>query len=564
MRSILAVPFRSINHWELKSWRNAYQLATLTEDAAKALHLPVGLPIIQGGPDAFVGMIGLGCVQPGKQLCLITGSSHLHCVVASTGNTAKGIWGAYPGAPLPGLYFAEGGQSSTGSILRWARRELFGDALSYAALDAEAAAIAPGAEGLIALETFQGSRTPVTDAKARGAMIGLTLSHTRAHIWRAFLEAVCYGTRACVDALEMAGHTCQEIVLAGGVTRSELWLQMHADVTNKVVTVCENSGNAPLLGCAVLAAVGVGLYPTVEAACAAMIHTERTLQPNPALAAKYDEIYANVYRKVAPAVQPISHAIHKLRGGASDPKSGAQSTLPHSSSSEQKKQTITVSPSLLACDWGDVRKEVQRCIEAKLPRLHVDVFDGVFLDSPLALTFGPAMVQVVRKSATAAAILDLHVCVDRPGRYVEPMAQAGGSTFIFQWEAVPRLEDAKALASQILESGMECGVSLNPSTPISVIFQLLRTNKISVVNLLAVEPGFGGQAYQYRVTEKIQQLVQWRRDQASARFKIMVDGGINGETARVAANAGADILVAGSFLFRSKDIASSSAELMCQ
>ena len=158
-----------------------------------------------------MGTIGLGCVQPGKQLCLITGSSHhLHWAVASTGNTATGSWGAYPGAPLPGraplpgLYYAEGGQSSTGIILRWARRELFGDALSYVALDVVAAAIAPGAEGLIALETFQGFRTPATYAKARVAMIGLT--HTCAHIWRAFLEAVCYGTRACIDALETAGH----------------------------------------------------------------------------------------------------------------------------------------------------------------------------------------------------------------------------------------------------------------------------------------------------------------------------------------------------------------------
>ena len=173
-----------------------------------------------------------------------------------------------------------------------------------------------------------------------------------------------------------------------------------------------------VLCCAVLAAVGVGLYRTVEAACAAMIHTERTLQPNLALAVKYDDVYANVYRKVAPAVQPTSHGIHHLRGGANDPKSGTQNTLPHCSSSDQKKRIATVSPSLLTCDWGNVRKEVQRCIEVKLLRLHVDVFDGVFLDSPPALTFGPAMVQVlVRKSATSAAILDF-VCLCRSSRSV--------------------------------------------------------------------------------------------------------------------------------------------------
>jgi ribulose kinase len=81
----------------------------LTEETAKHLNLPVGTKVAQGGPDAFVGMVGLGCINPG-QLCLITGSSHLHCVVTSTPATAPGIWGAYKGAPLPGICFAEGGQ----------------------------------------------------------------------------------------------------------------------------------------------------------------------------------------------------------------------------------------------------------------------------------------------------------------------------------------------------------------------------------------------------------------------------------------------------------------------
>lgn len=90
----------------------------LSEEASEHLNLPVGVPVTQGGPDAFVGMVGLGCINPG-QLCLITGSSHLHCVVSSSPATAPGTWGAYKGAPLQGICFAEGGQSSTGSIIRW-------------------------------------------------------------------------------------------------------------------------------------------------------------------------------------------------------------------------------------------------------------------------------------------------------------------------------------------------------------------------------------------------------------------------------------------------------------
>ena len=126
----------------------------LTSDAAKHLNLPEGTPVAQGGPDAFVGMIGLGCTSPG-QLCLITGSSHLHCVVSSTSLTAPGIWGAYKGSPLPGICFAEGGQSSTGSIIRWLRDILGQQGVSYKDLDREAVSIPPGCDGLIGLETFQ-------------------------------------------------------------------------------------------------------------------------------------------------------------------------------------------------------------------------------------------------------------------------------------------------------------------------------------------------------------------------------------------------------------------------
>ena len=141
----------------------------LSAFAAKHLSLPEGIPVVQGGPDAYVGMIGLGCIHPG-QLALITGSSHLQLCVTDKDEGAVGTWGAFKGAPLKHLNFAEGGQSSTGSVMSWARRSLFaskpnggGDdkidknnLLSFKELDQEASEIAIGAEGLIALETFQG------------------------------------------------------------------------------------------------------------------------------------------------------------------------------------------------------------------------------------------------------------------------------------------------------------------------------------------------------------------------------------------------------------------------
>lgn len=567
------------------------KVGTLTSAAGKLLGLPTGLPVIQGGPDAFVGMIGLGCIRAG-QLCLITGSSHLHCVVTSKATTAPGTWGAYRGAPLPGLYFAEGGQSSTGSILRWARNLVGGtthdgddaDAiLNYKVLDTEADAVTPGADGLIALETFQGSRTPVTDPMARGALMGLTLSHTRGHIWRALMEAVCYGTRACIEGLAAAGHGCEEIVVAGGATRSDVWLQMHADVMGQRVTVCENS-DAPLLGCAILASVGVGIHASVPEAVRAMVRTAKHIQPNPATTDKYDEIYKEVYCKVADAARPVALAIYNLRGGDStsswctdhfrggetsshgysDEEHSTSTSSPGYGDSDQEHLEIEslskprISPSLLACDWANIEREVCRCMAANLTRFHVDVFDGVFLDSPNALTFGPQMVEAIRRSCdwfskssenNVKAFIDLHMCVDRPDRFVETMAAAGGDCFIFQFEATQGTPEAIDLAKKIVEGGMKSGVSINPATNVEDLYPLLETFLVSVVDILAVEPGFGGQEFQTDALFKVRELKKWR-DNVNASFDIMVDGGINELTSLQATDAGADVLVAGTFLFK--------------
>ena len=520
----------------------------LSPEAAKHLGLPAGLPVTQGGPDAFVGMIGLGCIHPG-QLCLITGSSHLHCVVTDKPTTAPGTWGAYRGAPLPGINFAEGGQSSTGSIIRWAKALFGGDSsetLDYETLDKEAAEIPPGSEGLVALETFQGSRTPKTDALARGAVVGLTLSHTRAHLWRAKMEAVCFGTRACIEALDKAGHACDEIVIAGGATRSPLWLQMHADVTGKPVVLCEHI-DAPLLGCAVLASVGAGVHETVGEAVENMVRTARRIEPQKEISEAYTKLYNGVYKHLPDAVRPVVHAIAALRGGSTEPM--------HANRFSGTTSPITISPSLLAADWSDMRSAIDRCVEAGCNQIHVDIFDGVYLDSPHALTFGPQMIKSLRDYANSVScndvVLDIHLCVDRPLRYVEALRDAGSSRIIFQWEAFGSLEAALEMAKAVNEAGMDCGISINPETSEDKIHPLLESGLIDLVDFLAVEPGFGGQSFQEKVLTKIDNLRSWR-DSRGFDIQLLVDGGINKETAQQVRAAGADILVAGSFLFGHK------------
>ena len=200
--------------------------------------------------------------------------------------------------------------------------------------------------------------------------------------------------------------------------------------------------------------------------------------------------------------------------------------------------------------------------------MHVDVFDGVYIDSPYALTFGPQMVEAIRRCADDDAILDLHVCVDRPARYVEPMKEAGCDTFIFMWEAVEggkinkeeQLEAALEIAQSVVETGMDCGISINPSTKVEEIYPLLRSGLIAVVDILAVEPGFGGQRFQESTLAKLNRLAEFRKcEENRFSFEIMVDGGINKDTAgKIIA---ADILVAGTYLFNRSDLKDGVAEL---
>lgn len=603
-------------------------VGTLTERASKDLGLPLDTKVIQGGPDAFVGMIGLGCVggdavfkkrqskdgtkspslgltsdtinkENKPRLCLITGSSHLHCLVVPAlseedkdrRGSFSGMWGPYQDSPLPGLAFCEGGQSSTGSLLRWARTKLFDDSMSYSELDLLASQVPPGSDGLVALATFQGSRTPVTDPLARGAFIGLTLSHTKAHVWRALMEGVCFGTRSCIEALELATNvTCEEIVLAGGIARSNFWLQMHADITNKTIRVFGSDHNAPLLGCAILASVGIGVYDSVEEAAQAMLPPSQLIVPHASAVAQYQKIYTQVYSHVFEGLRPLVHSIHhvlqQIKSASEDGREregdedghyilDASPILDESNNRTLKEveenncgtasalEEVKISPSLLACDFGSVAQEVERCLNAGATRLHVDVFDGVALNSPTAFTFGPDMVRAIASAIQSRAsggdatkkdipaVIDLHMCVSRPERFVEAMAQAGGSCFIFQWEGLSklgRLHKAIFLAKTILQHKMQCGVSVNPRTPVEEIFPILEMGLISVVDVLAVEPGFGGQSFQNHVLRKVSTLSKWKA-QKGLSFYIMVDGGVNKDTAKMIKSAGANILVSGSFLF---------------
>ena len=278
----------------------------LTAEAAEEMGLKEGTPVGEGGADAFVGVIGLNAVQPGK-LTLITGSSHLHIAQVQQAIHSKGMWGSYPDCVVKGLQMVEGGQTSTGSIIEWFVNNLCGTTREEAAkqgksvydlLNEGAENLPIGADGLVALDFFQGNRTPHVDPDVRGMFYGLSLNHTTAHMYRAIIESICYGTEAIVEVFRQADFDLNEIVISGGAVKSRFWLQTHADVSNVPITVPKVT-EGPCLGSAILGAVAGGVYPDIQTAAENMTAVDYVIEPNPQrheqyrfYFEKYKEFYA--------------------------------------------------------------------------------------------------------------------------------------------------------------------------------------------------------------------------------------------------------------------------------
>ena len=213
----------------------------------------------------------------------------------------------YPDKPI-----IEGGQTSTGSVIAWFKRH-FAPNTTFDALNEEAAKIEPGCEGLLVLDHFQGNRTPYTDALSRGAITGLTLKHTPAHVYRAIIEGICLGTKLIVENFG-AAFTPKRIVVAGGATNSPLWLQIHADTIGAPLELTEVP-DAPALGCAILAAHGAERFGSIEEGAEAMVRTARTIEPNAANAQRYESFYPQ-YRELYAALKRSVKPAHTIVGRA--------------------------------------------------------------------------------------------------------------------------------------------------------------------------------------------------------------------------------------------------------
>lgn len=272
----------------------------LTRNAADALGLAAGIPVAVGGGDAYIAVLGLGVNAPG-QVALITGSSHVMLAHAAGGLQSPTVLGPYPDPLDLGFDMIEAGLPSSGAIANWFARLLGGSANCHAELDSEALTSEIGARGVRVVPSWQGTRTPVTDADERGSIVGLSLAHERRDLWRAALEGVAVTTRLNLDQLERTtGLTTNRIRACGGVFTSTLWGQIHA---NSLGIPIEVAGSDPVcLGAAAAAAVGAGHYDDTSQASAAMARVRATIEPEFDTAERYaslaDEYAALVTRAV--------------------------------------------------------------------------------------------------------------------------------------------------------------------------------------------------------------------------------------------------------------------------
>lgn len=212
--------------------------------------------------------------------------------------------------------------------------------------------------------------------------------------------------------------------------------------------------------------------------------------------------------------------------------------------------TVRIAPSILSADLSRLREEVESVISGGAEWLHIDVMDGHFVPN---LTFGATMIRALRK--LTGRPLDVHLMVEKPEHYLAEFADAGATVFTLHPEATVHVQRHLAAAR---ERGMLAGLALNPSTPVSLVEELL--DDVDLVLVMSVNPGYGGQGYLPQSTEKIRR-VRALLDRHGARALLEVDGGITLDTIGEAWNAGADTFVAGTAVFGTADPAQAVQEL---
>jgi sugar (pentulose or hexulose) kinase len=283
----------------------------LKADIAARLGLAAGTPVVAGGVDAAVATFAAGATRQGRHVAMI-GTSMCWGFITPDVDTRGSL------ISMPHVFDGErdayvfGGAGTAGASVAWfveqLAPQLASEAETYAALEAAARDVPPGAEGLVFLPYLMGERSPVWDGRASGAFVGLTLAHGRAHLYRAVLEGVAFALRHNIDAVPGA-ELDRELIVVGGAAKSELWLQIIADMTGRpVLTIAEEVEAA--MGAALLAALGAGLASR-EQGLKGWVTLREAARPRAEAGRVYDAGFA-IYKGLYPALRGAMHGLHDV------------------------------------------------------------------------------------------------------------------------------------------------------------------------------------------------------------------------------------------------------------